>query len=275
MEDGGASIIQYCEQRAFPGFNNNLVVNEAGEDVEAELLNCRYILPPQSAFYMSDLGKIYNLIPEALECWAVELEQRQDGLFFHKGWPGFVKDHFIELEDFLIFCYDGGSEFDVTIYDKTCCEKDVKAAAKRPASDHLAETSTGGPILFKSENAFYIRTLKSYNLYGMLILKDIAIAEGLMSYEGILIKETITLQDQTGRSCLTHLYLKPDGRLMMTEGWTTCRKANQISLGDDIVFEFGKQGVILVHILRGKGNIIALPWFFQARSPGSQKPKAS
>ncbi|ONI32820.1 hypothetical protein PRUPE_1G388100 [Prunus persica] len=134
MEDGGASIIQYCEQRAFPGFNNNLVVNEAGEDVEAELLNCRYILPPQSAFYMlippafiknfnrRRLGKCTMRGPSG-KCWAVELEQRQDGLFFHKGWPGFVKDHFIELEDFLIFCYDGGSEFDVTIYDKTCCEK--------------------------------------------------------------------------------------------------------------------------------------------------------
>ncbi|PQQ12035.1 B3 domain-containing protein REM5 [Prunus yedoensis var. nudiflora] len=188
------------------------------------------------------------------KCWAVELEQRRDGLFFHKDWPGFVKDHFIELEDFLIFYYDGGSEFNVTIYDKTCCEKDVKAAGKRPASDHLAETSTGGPILFKSENTFFIQTLKSYNLYAMLMPKDIAIAEGLMSSEGILIKETIMLQDQTGRSCLTNLYLTPDGRLMMTEGWTTCRKANQISLGDDIVFEFVKKGAILVHILRGKGN---------------------
>lgn len=68
-----------------------------------------------------------------------------------------------------------------------------------------------------------------------------------------MINETIMLQDQTGRSCLRQLYPKPDGRLLMTEGWTTCRKANQISLGSDIVFEFVKQGVILVHIL---GNVL-------------------
>ncbi|KAI5353907.1 PREDICTED: methyltransferase [Prunus dulcis] len=66
-EDGGAPTIQYCEQRAFPVFNN-LVVNETSEDVEAELLNSRYILPPESSFYMSDLGQIHNLIPAESDC---------------------------------------------------------------------------------------------------------------------------------------------------------------------------------------------------------------
>lgn len=47
----GAPTIQNCEQRAFPVFNN-LVVNETSEDAEAELLNSRYILPPESSFYM-------------------------------------------------------------------------------------------------------------------------------------------------------------------------------------------------------------------------------
>ncbi|CAL8099847.1 unnamed protein product [Prunus armeniaca] len=66
-EDGGAPTIQYCEQRAFPVFNN-LVVNETSEDVEAELLNSQYILPPESSFYMSDLGQIHNLIPAETDC---------------------------------------------------------------------------------------------------------------------------------------------------------------------------------------------------------------
>ncbi|CAB4265809.1 unnamed protein product [Prunus armeniaca] len=187
------------------------------------------------------------------KCWAVELEQRRDGLFFHKGWPGFVKDHFIESEDFLIFDYDGGSEFDVTIYDKTCCEKDVKAAAKRLASDHLAETSTGGPILFKSENACFTKTFKPRDLYSLLIPKSIAVTEGLMSSEGVLIKETIMLQDRTGRSWLVQLDVTCDGRLEMKRGWRTCQDTNQISHGDTIIFEFVKQGVIL-HIFRGRGE---------------------
>ncbi|XP_009334546.2 methyltransferase-like protein 2 isoform X2 [Pyrus x bretschneideri] len=63
-EDGGSPVMEYCKQRAVPVFNN-LVINETSEDVEAELLGSRYILPPESSFYMSDLGQIHNLIPES------------------------------------------------------------------------------------------------------------------------------------------------------------------------------------------------------------------
>ncbi|OMO87632.1 MT-A70-like protein [Corchorus capsularis] len=50
------------EQRVLPIFNN-LIVNDSREEVEAEFLNRRYILPRESCFYMSDLGQIHNLIP--------------------------------------------------------------------------------------------------------------------------------------------------------------------------------------------------------------------
>lgn len=47
----GSPITQCHEQRVLPVFNN-LVVNETGDDVEAQVLNSRYILPPNSSFYM-------------------------------------------------------------------------------------------------------------------------------------------------------------------------------------------------------------------------------
>ncbi|KAJ6679263.1 N6-ADENOSINE-METHYLTRANSFERASE [Salix purpurea] len=50
-------------ERVVPVFNN-LVVNEASDDMEAEFLNKKYILPRESCFYMSDLGQIHNLIHE-------------------------------------------------------------------------------------------------------------------------------------------------------------------------------------------------------------------
>ncbi|PRQ26990.1 putative mRNA (2'-O-methyladenosine-N(6)-)-methyltransferase [Rosa chinensis] len=61
-EDGGSLATQDCEQCVLPVFNN-LVVNESSNDVEAEVLTSRYILPPKSSFYMSDMGQIHNLIP--------------------------------------------------------------------------------------------------------------------------------------------------------------------------------------------------------------------
>ncbi|XP_048331017.2 methyltransferase-like protein 2 [Ziziphus jujuba] len=66
-EDGGSPIKENFEQRVFPVFDN-LVVNETGDEVEAEFLNSQYILPPDSGFYMSDLGQIHNLIPAESDC---------------------------------------------------------------------------------------------------------------------------------------------------------------------------------------------------------------
>ncbi|ONI13164.1 hypothetical protein PRUPE_4G206800 [Prunus persica] len=40
---------------------------------------------------------------------AVELEERENGLFFSKGLQGFVKDHHLEVGNFLVFRYDGES----------------------------------------------------------------------------------------------------------------------------------------------------------------------
>lgn len=50
-------------ERVVPVFNN-LVVNETSDDMEAEFLNNKYILPRESCFYMSDLGQVHNLIHE-------------------------------------------------------------------------------------------------------------------------------------------------------------------------------------------------------------------
>ncbi|CAI0425488.1 unnamed protein product [Linum tenue] len=79
-ENEGDIVDQWCDQRVVPVFDN-LVVNEIGDEVEAEFLSRKYVIPRQSCFYMfclllhifaclslythfkSDLGKIHNLIP--------------------------------------------------------------------------------------------------------------------------------------------------------------------------------------------------------------------
>ncbi|KAF7139146.1 hypothetical protein RHSIM_Rhsim07G0236000 [Rhododendron simsii] len=66
-EGGGLPLVHSSEQRLIPVFNN-LVVNETSKDVEAEFLNTRYIIPRKSSFYMSDLGKIHDLIPAESDC---------------------------------------------------------------------------------------------------------------------------------------------------------------------------------------------------------------
>ncbi|GLT58114.1 hypothetical protein SLA2020_310360 [Shorea laevis] len=56
--------------------------------------------------------------------WDVGLTTNADTLFFDRGWQTFVKDHSLKENDFLIFKYDGVSNFDVLMFDGlNLCEK--------------------------------------------------------------------------------------------------------------------------------------------------------
>ncbi|XP_043721389.1 B3 domain-containing protein Os11g0197600-like [Telopea speciosissima] len=55
--------------------------------------------------------------------WQVRLVWNIDGWFFQDGWPMFVRDHSIQVGDFIVFKYDGESQFSVRIFDKSGCEK--------------------------------------------------------------------------------------------------------------------------------------------------------
>ncbi|KAF8377481.1 hypothetical protein HHK36_030861 [Tetracentron sinense] len=58
------------------------------------------------------------------EFWHVELKEDENDLFFQNGWQDFVKNHFLEHGDFLIFRYNGNLVFDVRIFGKTGCKKE-------------------------------------------------------------------------------------------------------------------------------------------------------
>ncbi|KAM5579243.1 hypothetical protein ABKV19_009167 [Rosa sericea] len=59
--------------------------------------------------------------------WAVNLKEIEGRVVFHNGWQSFAKHHFLQVGDFLTFTKDGGSIFDVIIYGKSYCKKNVEA----------------------------------------------------------------------------------------------------------------------------------------------------
>ncbi|KAL5780375.1 hypothetical protein ACOSQ2_011112 [Xanthoceras sorbifolium] len=103
-------------------------------------------------FNGSSLGKIV-LQNHSGENWVVEMEKDVNGLSFGSGWQEFVKDHALQVGDFLVFKYYGNSKFSVKIFGKTSCEK-VKGLAKRKndtnngnqnqARDEIQECNTDG-----------------------------------------------------------------------------------------------------------------------------------
>ncbi|BBN69589.1 transcriptional factor B3 family protein [Prunus dulcis] len=90
-------------------FEGNLGPSTSSPGAEQSLVELGRRIPPAfiKNFNGRRLGKCTMRGPTG-KCWAWNWN-RDGWLFFHKGWPGFVKDHFIESEDFLIFDYDGGS----------------------------------------------------------------------------------------------------------------------------------------------------------------------
>lgn len=57
--------------------------------------------------------------------WHADLIQHDEGLFIYNGWEAFVRDHFLENGDSLVFRYDGDLHFTVLIFDKSSCEKEA------------------------------------------------------------------------------------------------------------------------------------------------------
>lgn len=65
-----------------------------------------------------------NLKGPSGAAWEVGLSTYNNTLFFNHGWQEFVKDHALEENDFLIFKYNGESDFDVLMFDmQSMCEK--------------------------------------------------------------------------------------------------------------------------------------------------------
>ncbi|KAL6205759.1 hypothetical protein ACLB2K_023011 [Fragaria x ananassa] len=130
------------------------------------------------------------------------------------------------------------------------CNSDTENADKRrrnnygrtPKVEDGKETSTR-PIIFKSEYSCFQATLKGRcSRYRMAIPKDLVVSKGLKS------KNTVEIEDSTGR--LWPAKLVKGNYVSMSTGWGECSKANNIVVGDTVVFEFVQQTVMRLHVFK-------------------------
>lgn len=77
--------------------------------------------------------------------WLVELAANSRGLHLAHGWKEFFNDHRIQLEYFLVFLYEGQSQFSVRVFDKSGCEAH-DAFLARPCNDTVTNDDEGGMI---------------------------------------------------------------------------------------------------------------------------------
>ncbi|XP_041015198.1 B3 domain-containing protein At1g49475-like [Juglans microcarpa x Juglans regia] len=73
--------------------------------------------------------------------WQVGLERatHEKEIWFHKGWHDFVEYHSIDSGHFLVFRYEGNSNFHVLVFDKTSTE--IQYSSKNLDDDHTIMVS--------------------------------------------------------------------------------------------------------------------------------------
>lgn len=80
---------------------------------------------PQAFINILDkpLPKKVVLVDEIGRLW--DVETKTGVVVFRQGWEKFANEHSLEFGDFLLFRYNGESRFDVTIFAKDGCKKDL------------------------------------------------------------------------------------------------------------------------------------------------------
>uniref|UniRef100_A0A6N2LC47 TF-B3 domain-containing protein n=1 Tax=Salix viminalis TaxID=40686 RepID=A0A6N2LC47_SALVM len=97
--------------------------------------------------YGDELSSIATLTAPCGGICLVELQEVNGKLWFHKGWHEFVECYSIRVGYFLVFLYEGKSNFNVHMYDLTVSE------VKNPCNSisQLQESSHDNPCLLPHE----------------------------------------------------------------------------------------------------------------------------
>ncbi|XP_017243497.1 B3 domain-containing protein Os01g0723500 isoform X2 [Daucus carota subsp. sativus] len=62
--------------------------------------------------------------------WHASLIKHDNDLCIYEGWQSFVRDHFLEDGDTLLFGYEGDLQFVVQVFDQSSCEKEAASTAR-------------------------------------------------------------------------------------------------------------------------------------------------
>ncbi|XP_062183028.1 B3 domain-containing protein Os11g0197600-like isoform X2 [Phragmites australis] len=90
--------------------------------------------------------------------WQVVLTSDSEGLWFAGGWNEFVRDHSLKKGHFLVFTYDGHSQFCVVVFCPSGVE-DPSALVAQPCKDRVVNVENGeGDIVIDAGGTSEIST---------------------------------------------------------------------------------------------------------------------
>eukprot|EP00268_Persea_americana_P026173 TRINITY_DN2556_c0_g1_i1.p1 TRINITY_DN2556_c0_g1~~TRINITY_DN2556_c0_g1_i1.p1 ORF type:complete len:295 (+),score=47.91 TRINITY_DN2556_c0_g1_i1:21-905(+) len=204
------------------------------------------------------------------EVWPVKMKHDAGKLFFDNGWQDFVKDKNLEVGDFLVFRYDGDSGFDVQIFGKSGCEKGgslfykkvrkclrftalctCRFQIKSAESDEKNGKGKRKAVFdvkscrFKLKHPHFTARWRQHKPYTVLIPKAFVRQYNLTK------RVDWSFRNPSGELWPVKI-VHSCNRSDFGAGWRDFRVGNKLTGGDNCIFEFLKDDIIQVHIIRAK-----------------------
>ncbi|MBA0851936.1 hypothetical protein Goshw_029235, partial [Gossypium schwendimanii] len=178
-----------------------------------------------------------TLYSDSGNSWRVRIKVEQGSYFFNNGWSKFVKYRDLEIGDFLVFFLVDSSTFDVFIYNRTACAKNIiLAAKKRKGRSPRVEFVSG----VTPKSVSYVMVVKGYNKYYAGIPRCFTEEAGLGKVSMVMIKGPSGMWPM-----MTTFSSK---QVLLSVGWSKFLHENEIVIGDTLLFEHVPNTGHLIHV---------------------------
>ncbi|KAL0332234.1 UNVERIFIED_CONTAM: hypothetical protein Scaly_2124900 [Sesamum calycinum] len=209
--------------------------------------------------YGSALHGSVRLRTSSGKIWFVKLEQKDEDerYCFTRGWNKFAEDVGLEMGEFLVFRFVGGSMFDVSVYGVHGCEREIPGAGFQVEDSdpdeqvELSKDDVSNVIKKKRSSAGNTHTSESDRspketspLYFEIRLKmhhksRVSLPKRFWMAAGLPGKQTVELE-YLPKHCRQVVMLdhRQRNRTEIAFGWSEFRKSNGLVYGKTYSFEF-------------------------------------
>ncbi|CAK9141135.1 unnamed protein product [Ilex paraguariensis] len=185
--------------------------------------------------------------------WVVSMEKTNEKYWFTTGWPEFVEANKLLVGDFCVFWLNGDSTFEVSVYGRNCCEKQLdvieigrkKTVVSVNNSPTISEEDEEGDDVGEAMTTLsYERILNKYNISFCSL--PVRFAKGI----GIVREKKMVLRDPEERLWPVKLVVRhtSGGRVDIMHGWSDFRLGNKLAIGDTCFFKFIPSAHNVLHV---------------------------
>ncbi|KAL4369446.1 hypothetical protein GQ457_05G013240 [Hibiscus cannabinus] len=220
-------------------------------------------IPPAFVKYIfkGNVPSMFTLCSDSGSLWRARIQIEQGKYFFSGGWSKFAKHHRLERGDFLVFFLVDSSTFDVIIYNRTACEKNVTLAAKRgrgrapalntqnketPSKKSSSVSKNATPVSRVrnvSKDVSFTTVVKDYQKYYTFIPRRFAREVGLGK------ENTTIIKGPRGDMWPMKLNTSLNGnQFRLGGGWSQFVHEHGIVVGDTLLFQHIPNSGKVIHV---------------------------